>query len=268
MVSRSRSETNGGVRAVARAIDLLRALNHRQHSTLHDLHRDTGLPKPSILRLLRTLQAKGFVAQSASFGTYQLLARVKALSSGFHHEPLVIEAAEELLIDYTRREGWPLSMALFDLDAMVVRACTIPHTSLSLEHSLLDRRLSLVSRALGRAYLATCTANEQKIILGILGQSKDAEDAAARDEEKIAKMIQQVRHCGYATCDPTIEPRSSTIAVPVRENERVVASLGLTWITAAMPAQKAIDLHVPHLLEIAGAISKELAARSQQATRH
>jgi IclR family mhp operon transcriptional activator len=262
MMTETRSEKSGSIRSVERAIDLLQALNRRPLSTLHDLHRDTGLPKPSIVRLLRTLEAKGLAAQSASYGTYQLLGRVKSLSSGFHHEPLIIEVAEEIMIDFTKREGWPLALALFDLNAMVVRASSIPYTSLSLFHSSLNMRLSMVGRALGRAYLAHSPPNEQKIILEIVKHSKDPEDEMARDSEAVARMIEQVRERGYATRGSRIESRSSTIAVPVRENDRVVACLGFTWITAAMPMQKAIDEYLPRVFETAEAISQELASRA------
>jgi len=264
MVQESRSENNGRIRSVERAIDLLQALNRRPLSTLHDLHRETGLPKPSIVRLLRTLEAKGLAAQSSSYGTYQLLGRVKSLSSGFHHEPLIIEVGEEIMIDFTKREGWPLALALFDLNAMVVRASSIPYTSLSLFHSSLNMRLSMVSRALGRAYLAHSTPNEQKIILEIVKHSQDPEDAVARDGEAMARMIAQVRERGYATRDPVIETRSSTIAVPVRENGRVVACLGFTWIAAAMPMQKALEQYLPRIVATAEAISQELALRAPQ----
>lgn len=261
MIEESKPAKTGSIRSVERAIDVLQALNRRPLSTLHDLHRETGLPKPSIVRLLRTLEAKGLAAQSSSYGTYQLLGRVKSLSSGFHHEPLVIEVAEEIMIDFTKREGWPLALALFDLNAVVVRASTIPYTSLSLFHSSLNMRLSMVSRALGRAYLAHSSASEQKILLEILKHSKNPEDAAAQDGEAMARMIEQVRARGYATRDPLIEPRSATIAVPVREDGRVVACLGLTWITAAMPTQKGIERYLPRVLETAEAISRELASR-------
>lgn len=262
MVQEAKADKTSSIRSVERAIDLLQALNRRPLSTLHDLHCETGLPKPSIVRLLRTLEAKGLAAQSSSYGTYQLLGRVKSLSSGFHHEPLIIEAAEEIMIEFTKREGWPLAMALFDLNAMVVRACTIPYTSLSLVHSSLNARLSLVSHAMGRAYLAHAAPNEQKILLEILMQSKDPEDQPARNVEATAHMIEQVRERGYATRDPLIEPRSSTIAVPVRENGRVIACLGLNWITAAMTTQKMIEQYLPRVLATAEAISKELASRS------
>ncbi|MEI9852726.1 MAG: DNA-binding transcriptional regulator [Sphingomonas sp.] len=265
MIRESRSDKNGSIRSVERAIDVLQALNRRPLSTLHELHCETGLPKPSIVRLLRTLEAKGLAAQSSSYGTYQLLGRVKSLSSGFHHEPLIIEVAEEIMIDFTKREGWPLALALFDLNAMVVRASTIPYTSLSLFHSSLNMRLSIVSRALGRAYLAHSSPNEQKILLEILKHSKDPEDEMAQNGEAMARMIERVRTRGYATRDPLIEPRSSTIAVPVRENGRVVACLGLTWITAAMPMEKAIEQYVPRAFATAEAISRELAIRSPRA---
>src|SRR5690554_4003821 len=168
MRSDARGPKSDSIRSVERAIDVLQALNRRPLSTLHDLHCETGLPKPSIVRLLRTLEAKGLAAQSSSYGAYQLLGGVKSLASGFHHEPRVVEAAEALMIDFTRCEGWPLSLGLLDFDAMVVRACTIRFTALSLEHSAIDRRLNLLSHAMGRAYLAHSATHEQAILLSIL----------------------------------------------------------------------------------------------------
>jgi IclR family mhp operon transcriptional activator len=254
-------KNNGCIRSVERAIDVLQALNRRPLSTLHDLHRETGLPKPSIVRLLRTLESKGLAAQSSSYGTYQLLGGVKSLASGFHHEPLIIEVAEEIMIDFTRREGWPLALTLFDINAMVIRASTIPYTSLSLLHSSLNNRLSLISHALGRAFLANSSPREQEILLEIARQSDDPEDRAAHDAEAMARLIAKVRERGYASRDPMIEPRSISIAVPVRDNGKVIATLGLTWITAAMSLQDGVDRHLPALLAMADAISRELAAR-------
>lgn len=267
MAHAAATKSTGSVRAVERAIDVLQALNRRPLSTLHDLHCDTGLPKPSIVRLLRTLESKGIATQSASYGTYQLLGRVKSLSSGFHHDPLVVEIAEEIMIDFTRREGWPLALALFELNAMVVRASTIPYTSLSLLHSSLNNRLSMIGHAIGRAFLAFSSPSEQQILIEMLKHSGDPEDRAAHDPAAMARIIDPVRERGYATRDPLIEPRSITVAVPVRDNGRVVASLGLTWIRAAMTLQEGLDRYLPQLFAIAETISQELAARTPQTPR-
>jgi len=256
------SQDIGGIRSVERAIDLLQALNRRPLSTLHDLHRETGLPKPTIVRLLRTFERKGLARQSSSYGTYQLLGGVKSLSSGFHHEPMIIEVAEPIMIDFTKAEGWPLALALFDINAVVVRASTIPYTSLSLLHSSLNRRFSLISRALGRAFLAYSNPSEQKMLLEIARHSDDPEDMAARDSVAVGRLISQTRERGYATRNPMIDPRSLSIAVPVHDNGHVVASLGLTWIAAAMSLQEGIDRYLPQLFRTADAISNTMAERS------
>jgi IclR family mhp operon transcriptional activator len=250
------------IRAVERAIDLLQALNRRPISTLHELHQDTGLPKPSLVRLLHTLEVKGLVTHSAVYGSYQLLATVKSLSSGFHNEPLIIEIAEELMIDFTSREGWPLALALFERDVVVVRASTIPYTSLSLFHSSMNMRHSLITRALGRAYLAFCSPNVQRIILEILKGTGKHEDAAAKDTDAVLAMLEKVRAQGYALRDPIYEPRTSTLAVPVMLGQRVAACLGMTWITAAMTPDKAIDRYLTELTAIAQEISSRLSLRT------
>lgn len=261
MAQERRNDRGECIRSVERAIDVLQALNRRPLSTLHDLHRDTGLPKPSIVRLLRTLEAKGLAAQSSSYGAYQLLGRVKSLASGFHHEPQIVEVAEEMMIEFTRQEGWPLSLGLFDLNAMVVRACTIRFTALSLEHAAINRRLSLLTHAMGRAYLAYSAENEQAILLSILrGQRSESVD-----EADVAAMIAQVRERGYALRDPLSNPRSSTVAVPVFENGRVVATLGFTWIAAAMKVEKAVERYVPGLKGISRDISRRLEATRSNA---
>jgi DNA-binding IclR family transcriptional regulator len=51
--------------------------------------------------------------------------------------------------------------------------------------------------------------------------------------------------------------------VPVRDDGRLVACLGFTWIAAAMPMQTAVAQYLPRVLATAEAISEELARRSK-----
>ena len=75
------------VQSVVRAIELLQALNRQPVSTVDMLHRQTGFPKPSIVRLLQTLEAKGLVRHAPQPGAYFLTSGVTTLSSGYHSEP-------------------------------------------------------------------------------------------------------------------------------------------------------------------------------------
>ncbi len=246
------------VRAVERAIELLQCLNRQPISTLDLLHRQTGLPKPSLVRLLQTLVGIGLVNHAPQHGSYYLTSAVHTLSSGYHSEPRIIEAAAPIADAFTARFKWPVAVAVFDTDAVVVRYSTIAQSPLSLLHSSINMRLSLVSRALGRAYLAFCPPDEQEIILGLLAHSAEDEDKPAQDHAKAMKMLDDTRRQGYAVRNPAVRPVSNTLALPIYENGRVVASFGLTWFSSALPVKDAVQTLYPEMKAAAEKISVRL----------
>ncbi len=246
------------VRAVERAIELLQCLNRQPISTLDLLHRQTGLPKPSLVRLLQTLMGIGLVNHAPQHGSYYLTSAVHTLSSGYHSEPRIIEAAAPIADAFTARFKWPVAVAVFDTDAVVVRYSTIAQSPLSLLHSTINMRLSLVSRALGRAYLAFCPRDEQEIILGLLAHSSEDEDKPAQDTVKAIKMLEDTRKQGYAVRNPAVRPVSNTLALPIFENGRVIASFGLTWFSSALSIKDAVQTLYPEMEAASEKISVRL----------
>jgi IclR family transcriptional regulator, mhp operon transcriptional activator len=250
---------NGNVQSVTRALDLLQALNRQKVASIKQLHDSTGLPKPTIVRLLKTLTARGYVVNDPRQGGYSVTSLVRALSCGFHGDPLVVEAGRAWAIDLTRRFKWPAAIAVLDENAMTVRFSTIPDSPISPFHGTVGLRLSLVSRSLGRAYIAFCPMAERNILLQMLSASKDPEDAAARRPAVLLRNLQTIRSQGFAERDPVAEPKSSaTLGVPVMNGDRVVATLGLTYFTSAMKRAQAIELYVPHLREAAENITRSI----------
>lgn len=108
------------IRSVTRALDVLAAMNRHAFCSLETLHQQTRIPRPTLVRILETLQSKGMVSRAPPYGTYCL-------------------TAEAL----TRKIKWPLALAVPDYDAVVVRYSTIPHSPLALLHSTLNLRVSL-----------------------------------------------------------------------------------------------------------------------------
>jgi IclR family mhp operon transcriptional activator len=251
------------VQSVRRALALLGELNKQRVTTVGELHRRTGLAKPTIVRLLETLMAEGFVASDASHGGYQVTSQVMTLSSGFHGAPMVIEAARPWAIDLTRRLKWPVAVAVLEKDAVVVRFSTIPDSPVSPFHATINMRLSLISRGLGRAYLAYCPKEERALLLRMLAQSQDPEDRPDNLPDVVRAMVRSIRARGYAERDPSVEPTSSsTIAVPLMRGSRVLATLGLTYFRSAVPRERL----VPDLVEPlrAAAAQVELAVAAMQ----
>ncbi|QHE87275.1 DNA-binding transcriptional regulator [Hydrogenophaga sp. BPS33] len=252
------------VRAVVRAIDLLQALNRQAVSTLDVLHAQTGMPKPTLVRLLQTFENRGIVKHAPQHGAYFLTSGVRSLSSGYHSEPMIVEAAAPLMDELTLRVKWPTAVAMLDHSAMVVRYSTIPLSPLSMRHSTINFRLSLVTRALGRAYLAFCPSDQQEALLKDIQTSPhQPEDEAVRDRGALDHVLAKVHDAGYALRDPTVVPATNTLAVPVFDTHGVAATLGMTFFSSTMKPEQAVERYLADLQAVARQVSgrlKELQA--------
>nr|WP_205964801.1 DNA-binding transcriptional regulator [Ramlibacter agri] len=260
-----RVTTSPPVRSVARAIQLLQALNRQPVSTVDVLHAHTRFPKSTIVRMLRTFESLGIVRHAPQHGAYFLTSGVRTLSSGYHSEPMVVEAAAPLMDALTVRVGWPTALAVLEGSVMVVRYSTIPLSPLALRHSTINMKLSLASRAMGRAFLAFCAPEQQDALLEMLAASAEPEDQPARAAASLRALLSEVRQAGYATRDPQAGPASNTLAVPVFDRHGVAASLGLTFFASTMKPEQAVEKFLPDLQEVAQQVSARLQDLQAQA---
>jgi len=252
------------VESVRRALGILHELNRQRVSSVHHLHQTTGLPKPTIVRLLDTLIALGYVVNDRRQGGYQVTSLVRSLSAGFHGDPLVVEAARPWAIAFTRKYQWPVAVAVLDRDAVAVRFSTIPDSPVSPFHATINIRLQLMTRALGRAYIAFCPASERSLLLDMLAASKDPEDAAARNRDAALTQLAMIKRSGFADRSTMVEPKSSsTIAVPITLGRKVLATVGVTFFTSAIPKAAAIARYVPPLKEMAKNIQTSVVLLKQ-----
>ncbi len=255
------------VESVRRAFHLLHELNRQRVSSVRHLHQATGLPKPTIVRLLDTLIALGYVVNDRRQGGYQVTSLVRSLSAGFHGDPLVVEAARPWAIAFTRKYQWPVAIAVLDRDAVAIRFSTIPDSPVSPFHATINMRLQLMSRALGRAYIAFCPPNERNLLLRMLEMSNDPENAAARDHDAALTLLAMIRRAGFAERSAKVEPKSSsTLAVPVMLGRKVLATVGVTFFTSAIPKTEAIAQYVPPLKEMARNIQTSVVLLKQDNT--
>ena len=250
-----------GIRAIERAMNVLQELNLQPFNTIAHLHARTKLPKPTLVRILKTLEDAGYVENDARQGGYQVSALVTSLSSGFHKGPLVVEAGRAWAVAITRKHKWPIAIALPDYDSMVVRFSTVPDSPISPFHSTVNRHLHLLTRGLGLAYTAFLEKEEFDLIMDVLRRSDDPENALSHHPLELNRLVSRIRKVGYATRSSLVEPRNSkTFAVPIiGPNGRVLASLGLTYFKSAFSSeQEAITRYVPILQSAASAISDDL----------
>lgn len=249
------------VESVRRALLLLETLNSFGTTSVHQLHEVSKLPKSTIVRLLATLCKEGYVAKSRLQHGYQLTSRVRSLSSGYEVGNVVIDAAQPLAIEFTQTHSWPVAIATLDNGVMISRFSTTPQSPMSPHDGRINMRLNLLTRALGRAYLAACNDDERALILRMLRQSSHPEDKGAHNVGSVNAMLNQVRKVGFAIRPAYVEPKfSSTIAAPILLNGRVVASVGMTYFRSAIPKAKATSHYGPLVVRLSKTIGERAAA--------
>lgn len=251
----------GLIRAVARALAVLRLMNTAQRWTIHELHGQTRLPKSTLFRVLATLQHEGYVQVDPARGQYTLSAKVRELSAGYSEQSKVVTAGAPITLRVTREIKWPLAIGVRDGEAMVVAHSTMPYSPLAVHSTTIGHRLSLTESAIGQAYLAHCSAAERNSLLDLLELSLD--EPRQTKMEEIRGTLAQVRHDGFAVRRPGRGSESATVAVPICHEGEAVAALGMTFFGRLM-SRRMVEQFLPVLKATADEIAAAFSGDPEQ----
>ena len=244
------------VTALERGLDILLLLNRQGPSHIRDLHKISGLPKPTIVRMLATLNGAGYVSQSED-GTYRVTAKTLALSIGFDAADHLLAVAKPVLAEFREENAWPADLAIFDRDAMVIMDTSKVPGTLSLNRGV-GSRLPVMPTALGRAYLAFCPDDQRQEIIDRLAQSGHADEGLARDRGRLDGILEKARQQGYATSDQEFQKTARVISVPVFDGGILAGCVNMMTVSAAMTLQQAEFSFVPLLKDLAQQIAAKL----------
>jgi IclR family mhp operon transcriptional activator len=246
------------IQPIIRALHVLEALNRGSPMALGALHETTGLPKPTLVRLLDTLIAGGYVRRVSRRAGYALGERVLRLSSGFRHADKAVEAARPFLYALTAQHKWPVAISTLDGDSMIVRLSTRHESPFAADEDFLEQRVPLLVSAMGRAYLAFCPKEELETLLSLMRNSNARRNAMARDEKAVARLLSGIRARGYATTAPLRGEALMGLAVPVMDGAQVVAAMTLRYFRSAMTEEEAARRYLAPMQEAAKAIGAGL----------
>lgn len=246
------------VRAAARTLQLLEAVSARGSADLASLQKMTGLPKPTIVRLLKTLKQSGYVRQVSRSVGYALTERVLRLSIGFTYTDRAVSAAREHLDFFTSTYKWPVGIATFYRGALRLRYSTSAQSPISTNIPSLGSRMPMLTTAHGHVYLAFCSSIERKLILETLRNPSHPESAQARDTEALRAMVRNVRAQGYALRSLVLRDRVGGIAAPILHDGNIVATVSMRYYRSAITSGEAVRQYLEPMKNLAGDISKTL----------
>jgi IclR family transcriptional regulator, mhp operon transcriptional activator len=265
------------IRGLERGLQVLLFLRSRSTSSLHDLHLTTGISKPSLLRILATLEKAGVISRRLADGHYRVSALTGIERKGDRHDR-VAEAAAPVLDRLCQKVLWPSDLLVPAGDYMERRETSQPHSRFFFyptDRNRVGQHVGWLLTGVGRAYLAFCPDAERNAILAKLRRSDKPDDRLAHEPKRFEKILAEVRRRGFATRDPIfaggnygLPPRDdglAAIAVPLRDRSRVHGSINILWIRSAFTVEQFAARYLADLQAAAAEIVASLRARPRRA---
>jgi IclR family transcriptional regulator, acetate operon repressor len=246
----------GGVQSLERAFDLLeRMADAGGEVGLSELSATSGLPLPTIHRLMRTLVACGYVRQQSN-RRYALGPRLIRL--GESASRLLGTWARPYLARLVEETGETANMALLDGDEIVYVA-QVPSKHSMRMFTEVGRRVLPHSTGVGKALLASVPDEEVRALLARTGMPA-ATDKTITTPEGFLAALEDVRQTGYAVDDneQEIGVRCLAVSVPDYPTSAAISISG----PAGRVTEAATEKIVPVLQQIAAELSAALVSQN------
>lgn len=247
------------VRALTRGLAVLRHVNALGEARPAEIAQALDLPRPTVYRLLETLEEAGYIVRSGSSSLVRVTRLAASLGDGSAQMSALCQAAVPLFADCGARLVWPLDLTVYDNAAMVIRESTHGRSPLSIDRAMIGYRLPVLRTSAGRAYLAFCGAEERALILEHLRRLGDPADLPFLEPDWIDRMIAQARERGVALRDAgEFRPQTASLAAPILGQGGALGCVSVIWIRSAMRAAKAQESLAEPLRDLAAQIAAAL----------
>ncbi len=245
-VGRYRAQT------LTRGLAVLRTMaDVRKPVTLQDLHNRTGIPKPTLIRLLAILTEEACTVRLDDRPTYELGPTVMAIAAGVADDLRPEELARPYLEHLSAAVGHTANLGVLSSN-QVLHLCVV----------LANRPVRYIvhtgsrddphSTGLGKALLSQLDNASVRRIIG--DEPLDAKTPRTiTSRSKLAAELTKIRRAGYAYDDQEGALGLACFAVPLIIDNRPVAALSISGPAGELPPGRHEDI-VPELSKAAAQI--------------
>jgi IclR family mhp operon transcriptional activator len=230
------------VRSLRRGLQVLRVVSRASGIKAGEVSEKIGLARPTVYRLLETLEEEGYVVRSASDNRFRVTRQALSLGVGYDAVNSISQAAGPVLVELSQRFIWPFDLSVCDGSYMTIQESTHPRSPLAIDRSVIGRRLPILRTAAGRCYLAHCSATERQDLIRRIARLKDPEDNFYLTPQALDRVITETARRGYgARYQEQYNSHTSSIAVPIFSESTLIGSMAVIWISKALTLPEAVD---------------------------
>ena len=248
--------------SLRKGLEVIDAFARQKSWSLAELAVALAQPKPTVFRILRTIEEFGYLQKDPETGRYSLALRIHTLgAAALQHEQLRWQALPPLQ-DLARDTGETVHVAiLYDSEAICVQA--VDGTHLVRMHAYVGKRTPAHASALGKALLAHLPDAEIEA-LAATGLRRFT-PATLTDPAALRAALHAIRAQGYALDAEEMEPGLRCLAAPVTDHSgRPFAAVGISAPATRMDPGRIADL-IPRVKATAHRISRLLGSPSLHA---
>ncbi|MEZ5792760.1 MAG: IclR family transcriptional regulator C-terminal domain-containing protein [Nitratireductor sp.] len=249
------------MQSLRRGIAVIESIKSHEPCGLHQIHQDTGLPKPTLLRILDTLESLGVVFRPIDDKRYRLGANGILASRDRDIRAVLQEVSVPILMNLCRDIAWPSDLVIPDGNSMVVVASNRMLSPFPIKPTGHGHHPDMLLTAVGRIYLACSDADTRNaIIQGIRMEQPD--HPLLQNIPTLETLLAETKAKGYGVRSDYKHDGFGAIAVPVFVGAKPIACLNLFYYRSAVSLENIVSDHLDRLNQAAQAIGRSAASLS------
>ncbi|HON72542.1 MAG TPA: IclR family transcriptional regulator [bacterium] len=230
------------VPGLERGIKILELLEKEKEGlTFGDLLEKTGIPKPSLARILNLLESHNFIRNSSD-GRYRLGFRLLSLGYSVYTNLDLIREARPFLTELVDLTGETVELAILDGGEILYIDKIESPEPIRLVARIGSRYKTLHCTAVGKVFLAYMGEDFFKDYLARVGLPSFTEKTIT-DVEVLKAQLDEIRSRGYAFDDEEVRSGVRRIASPVFGSFKgLVAVIGIAGPTFRITVERKEEL--------------------------
>jgi IclR family transcriptional regulator, mhp operon transcriptional activator len=255
------------IRALERGLHIMQILQEKRAATLNQVYQAADLPRPTILRILRTLESAGWVRRGLGDGLYRNSFKIKGMLKGLDDKDRLAEIAAPFLDILCREASWPSDLAVIHHEKIYMQLIETSRakTPFLLKRDEIGHMINIPLSAMGRVYLAFCDQAERDDIINKLKKTDSVANRIVMNDKIFLNQLEKIKVNGYATREASFgggeRPLRSSyddglqaIAVPIQIESKVIGCVSLVWVRQAATIEEIVEKLLLNLKETADKI--------------
>jgi IclR family pca regulon transcriptional regulator len=244
------------VAAIGRGFDVIKAFGPSNPvMTGSEIAALTGISRPTVRRLLMTLEQLGYASKSGT--GYTLTVQTLELGTACISALDQWELARPHLVRLVGHTGESSSMAELEGSDIVYRE-RVAVPKIGALRVKVGTRFPAIATSLGRVLLAALSDDELQTVLSTPSRSRVIPPITPTRQE-LAESLAAIRDRGWSVSDQMLAFGVRSVAAPVRSAEGAVAAINVSAHAADTSVDTLLNQHLPRLLDAARAVTDEWA---------